>query len=60
MATIQLRSKFIDIFWMFSRNSHPHSDKVLLTRNERSTCNLMFKENHLLWSGHPPVRVGIL
>ncbi|ATW29798.1 hypothetical protein BJP41_05005 [Candidatus Williamhamiltonella defendens] len=58
MATKKPRSKFIDIYWIIPRNSNTPSGKVLLTLNERSTFNGMFKKNHLLWAGHKPVREG--
>ncbi len=58
MATIKPHSQFINIDWVISQYSNPPSGKVLLTRNERSTYNVMFKKNHLLWAGHKPVREG--
>ncbi|ATW29662.1 hypothetical protein BJP41_04095 [Candidatus Williamhamiltonella defendens] len=60
MATIKLRSKFIDIDWVISRNSNTPSGKVLFTLNERRTFNVMFKENSLLWIGRRSVSEGFL
>ncbi|ATW29699.1 hypothetical protein BJP41_04325 [Candidatus Williamhamiltonella defendens] len=60
MANIQLRSKFIDTYWIIPRNTNTPSGKVLLTRSERKTFNLIFKEESLLWAGRQPVREEVL
>ncbi len=55
MATIKPRSKFIDTYWIISRNSDTPSCKISFTFNKRKTFNVIFKDKRLVWAGRKPV-----